>query len=38
MSPSATNPKLTDPAQHAPLFLRTVYNGLAEGAAAADFV
>lgn len=38
MSPSATNPKLTDPAQHAPEFLRTIYNGLAEGAAAADFV
>ena len=38
MSPSAINPKLTDPAQHAPEFLRTIYNGLAEGAAAADFV
>ena len=37
ISPSATNPKLTDPAQHAPLFLRTAYNGLTEGAAAADF-
>jgi ABC-type branched-chain amino acid transport systems, periplasmic component len=38
ISPSATNPKLTDPTQHAPLFLRTIYNGLSEGAAAADFV
>jgi len=38
ISPSATNPKLTDPTQHVPLFLRTAYNGLVEGAVAADFV
>jgi branched-chain amino acid transport system substrate-binding protein len=37
ISPSATNPKLTDPTQHVPLFLRTAYNALVEGAAAADF-